>query len=192
MAFAHQDGLDKLQARLKVYPNGPRLPIEVGERIVSFVPPHNKLELSCSGWVYVDGILPYAVFHLSLLLPHLPTPFRTWWTLDDIAHKTIKKTIFRDPSFANSLKLSANALDVPLKYVIPEIQSAGAFHLLRNLKFEVSIYRSFTQDIGELAGFWPPYLEKLCIKGRLTHYDSHSTLNPSPKNRTQLLEITEN
>lgn len=88
---------------------GPRIPREVINRILSFIPSNNKLKFpdlpSMTRVIFIDGLLPYAVLNPPLLLPYYERKLREDWTLADIARQEIKKTVLDEISLVTSIEL---------------------------------------------------------------------------------------
>lgn len=143
--------------------HGPRLPREVIQHVVTFVPAFNKLE--CEGDVYVDGILLRAIFNPSSLLPYYIKDLNgneaKHTRLQDVATGIIKISVLDDPSFVNSLELRAQTEAGGFKALIQVLQPTKAFHQLKSLSIQIS--ESF--DFDELLSAWPPQLQELSIPG---------------------------
>lgn len=147
----------------------PRLPREIYERILSFVPSSNKLELQYPARVYVDGILSYVIFHPSLIFPYLPqlSP-RKRWKLQEIAKQPIKHTILDNAPLTRSLELHAKVAGVSngsLKEFIHILQSTNTLHRLKSLYVSPDLRYIALRELTEV---WPPNLEDLRVKQYVT------------------------
>lgn len=83
----------------------PSFPREIIDMVLSFIPADNNVVWGDKVFIYVDGLLPHAVFNASILLPHYENPFSNDWTLQDIAKQGIKKSILEDARLTNSIEL---------------------------------------------------------------------------------------
>lgn len=156
------------QTRYGGLTQGPRLPIEVIGRILTFVPSSNKLDFPARANlnIYVDGILHRAILDPSSLLPHYKDGPHKFWKLEDIASRSIKPSVLDDASLANSFDLRAVAASgISIRNLIRVLQSTNTSHRLKSL--EIELYLSF--DTGDLlkALTSTRSLEKLCIEGPL-------------------------
>lgn len=83
----------------------PSFPREIIDMVLSFIPADNNVVWGDKVFIYVDGLLPHAVFNAPILLPHYVNHFSNDWTLQDIAKQGIKKSILEDDQLTNSIEL---------------------------------------------------------------------------------------
>ena len=112
---AHKERLESLKKRVKeqeelrpkfeVAARGPALPREIIDNVLDHVPSYNKLVWE--GWtqVYVDGLIPLAIYNPRLLLPYYEGGFDSEWTLGGIAEQKLRRSILDDASLADHIKL---------------------------------------------------------------------------------------
>lgn len=84
---------------------GPVLPKEIVDVVLTHIPTNNKLIWEGKPEVYVDGLLPHAIYDVSSLLPYYGEEFSTKWTLRDIARQNVKQAVLEDESLTSNIKL---------------------------------------------------------------------------------------
>lgn len=87
----------------------PTLPITIIDMVLSFIPTSNRImwedrETNEAMITYVDGLLPYVVFNLSLLLPHYKS-FDSKWMLLKVAKAMMKPSLLEEAPLIHCIKL---------------------------------------------------------------------------------------
>lgn len=99
----------KRKARRAKRPRGPPLPLEIADRILSYIPTKNQLmwneKQAGKPDVYVVGLLLHAIYNPSLLSPHFHYSSTSPRELKDIARGSIKRSLLEDASLADQFKL---------------------------------------------------------------------------------------
>lgn len=151
----------KYRAKYARVVRGPRLPREIIDKILSFVPSSNMLQqapifLSA----HVDGLLHHAIFNPSLLIPHYTRKYRGGWALKVIAEQTFKLTLLDDVLLTESIQLHITAKEGSLKGLVRDFRLAGSLHRWKALV----IYGKLSMDeFSTLFRPWPQCLEELAI-----------------------------
>lgn len=102
----------KVQEELRLKYSRGRIPPEVVDRVLSYIPTTN--ELICEdfqGTVFVDGLLHPAVYNTFALIPHFRKSFSRKWCLVDLGGQKVKLAVLEEESLRKHLKLRVKRRD---------------------------------------------------------------------------------
>lgn len=139
------------------------IPPELMDRILSYIPSFNMLEWDGRPTVYVEGLLPHAVYYPSLLLPYYQKPFSTKWTLRNIAKQRMKRTVLDEISLKQHIRLRAEVhSDNATSEILSDLRPLMS-HPHQWKRLDIFVRRFIQYDFFDLFKPCLPHLEELNI-----------------------------